>query len=158
MQEKRETLPISVLQDIGLSISTLCIDSGTVDAEYSDVLEQFVYAVIGNMKMLNITSMRCEEFEAVIATTVLMELVTNDLNTKIPPQVLAEFTGTWANALFTNLFGETLEEVWDNIEKLLRRDDFVGVTPEGWHEVCDKCWDKMDSGECTCECEECEYF
>lgn len=157
MQKNREILPISLLKDIGLSVSQCAIDMGRVDAKYSSTIEEFVNTVCDNMTMLHVESLDHVTFDAILSTTVLMEVTLNDLDEKIPAEALGDFTNLWSVSMFTDLWGKTLEEIYNTIERFLRigRGD---TEPEWWTDAENECCARQESGNCTHGCEECDCF
>ena len=157
MQKNRELLPISVLKDIGLSVSQWAVDIGTIDAKYSSILEEFVETVCDNMVMLHIESLDSVTFDAILCTTMLLEVSFNDLDEKIPAETLADFTRLWSVSMFTDLWGKTLEEVYNSIEKSLRT-DCEDTEPEWWTDAENECCSRQESDNCTHDCDDCDCF
>ena len=113
-----EPVFIKDFQKLGKKCATVANSADIISGADTVVCRDFVDAVCQNMSDLKLDKVSIVEFNALLATTVITELLTNGLKDKISPSVLSDFTDFWTAVLFSDDLGTDFTEKFASLTQI----------------------------------------
>lgn len=109
------------LEKFGRTVADYLIGLGGLDEKYHEICDYFAHKVCDNIELTKTVDLDEEAFTEIVSVTVLAESLFHDLHEKISADALALFTTSWRTLLFTDVLGDTIEEMQENLEVFMER-------------------------------------